>query len=71
MKMLMPNFSSSVQDEGYNAGWLGLDRANPYPIGTANHRAWDIGYQDALDDAVELISIYSKWSNYDDELTMA
>lgn len=48
---------SAAEDMGYDCGWLGLENSNPYVVNTAYHKAYEWGYQQALDDIKEWESV--------------
>lgn len=38
--------TDDAYDQGFDAGERGLDRNNPYTVGTPEHEAWTEGYDD-------------------------
>ncbi len=43
-----------VEDMGYNCGWLGLERSNPFDPADPRHKLWEWGYNRAIDELGEL-----------------
>lgn len=37
-----------AHDQGWDAGYLGLDKANPYPVGSNEYINWNWGWEDAI-----------------------
>lgn len=40
---------SLAYDKGWNDCWLGLDKANPYPINSIDYKQYEWGWNDASD----------------------
>ena len=41
--------ASAANEHGFDAAYLGLDKANPYPVGTIDHKQWEWGYNEGID----------------------
>ncbi len=70
MKWIRERRLQRVEDEGYNVGWIGMEKeSNPYSPGSIEHRSWEIGYQDAIDDISSMdTSTYYPFNEYGDEV---
>lgn len=53
-----------ANESGYNDAWLGLNKANPFPIDSVDYKQYEWGYQEGLDDVDEFNSTpYTYTSN--------
>lgn len=54
-----------ITEQGYEAGWLGLDENNPYIFGSIEWHMWNQGYQDAVADEMEIENSFYEFDHYD------
>lgn len=47
---------SMANENGYNDAWLGLNKANPFPVDSVDYKQYEWGYQEGLDDVDEFNS---------------
>ena len=59
------NPGREAEDMGYDCGWLGLDNANPFTPGSINHKSYEWGFAQALDDIDEWKDAYYPSDEYE------
>jgi hypothetical protein len=51
-----------ANEHGFNAAMLGLDNANPYPLGTTEHKEWEWGWNEGQDTLEEHVNAHNDYS---------
>ena len=41
--------NSVANNAGFDAAFMGLDRVNPYPVGSVDHKQWEWGWEDGME----------------------
>jgi hypothetical protein len=48
---------SNANDHGFDCAYLGLDKHNPYPPGSIDHKQWEWGWNEGMDMLGELEAV--------------
>lgn len=46
--------NTNANDLGFDCAYLGLDKQNPFPVGSIDHKNYEWGYNEGLDMLEEL-----------------
>lgn len=57
--------TSIANDHGFNAAMLGLDKINPYPIGSIDHKQWEWGWNEGIDTLQEAVDAHNISDEYE------